>query len=392
MPSVRKSIISLSNARCLFLASQYLNSKNSFSRKKDLLKIIETLGYVQIDTISVVERSHHHILWTRMPSYRKTMLNELLEKDKSIFEYWGHAAAFLPMKDFRYSLIRKGNYSVRNKIWKQSNKKILKYVYDRIKNEGALQSRDFQDYRKKTSGWWDWKPSKDALDFLFHEGVLMIASRKGFQKVYDLTERVLPERTDTTTPSESDYYKHLILQTINSHGFASRKEINYLRNYNKKIFEKSLIELIEENRVTEISVEKNENESFFTTNDKLKLLNISEKKHQLHILSPFDNLIIQRKKVKSLFNFDYQVECYLPASKRKFGYFCMPFVYGEKFLGSIDAKADRSSKRLIIYKINIEDKVKLNSQIKEKLKLKLNQLCIFAGCEETVNMQFNLSK
>ena len=150
--------------------------------------------------------------------------------------------------------------------------------------------------------------------------------------------------------------------------------------------------MIEENRVTEISVEKNENESFFTTNDKLKLLNISEKKHQLHILSPFDNLIIQRKKVKSLFNFDYQVECYLPASKRKFGYFCMPFVYGEKFLGSIDAKADRSSKRLIIYKINIEDKVKLNSQIKEKLKLKLNQLCIFAGCEETVNMQFNLSK
>jgi len=382
--------ISLSEARYLFLASQCLLETNSFNGKNDLLKIIESLGYLQIDTISVVERSHHHIPWTRMPSYLRTELHELLEKDKKIFEYWSHAAAFLPIKDFRFSLIRKKNYSEKYKDRKQSNKKILRYVYDRIKCEGPLQSRDFEDYRGKTSGWWDWKPSKDALDFLFHEGKLMIAARKGFQKVYDLTERVLPGDIDMSTPSLKEFYRHLIFAAIKSNGFANEKEITYLRSHDKKILHKAIKELLYENEIIKISIDEIENGFYYTTTDKIKLLDKQAMTGELHILSPFDNLIIQRKKLKTLFNFDYQIECYLPATKRKFGYFCMPVLYGDKFLGRIDAKADRESKKFIIHNVFLEDKVRINRTLKNKLLAKLKQLSEFAGCNEVVNLKINL--
>ena len=129
----------LSEVRKIILSNQLLISGNNYSSKSGIYRIIEKLGYIQIDTISVVERSHHHILWSRMPSYQKTFLDELLEKDKLIFEYWSHAASYLPMKDFRFSLLRKRNYSDKYKEWKISNRKIIGYVYDRIRSEGPLQ-------------------------------------------------------------------------------------------------------------------------------------------------------------------------------------------------------------------------------------------------------------
>ena len=129
----------LSEVRKIILSNQLLISGNNYSSKSGIYRIIEKLGYIQIDTISVVERSHHHILWSRMPSYQKSYLDELLEKDKLIFEYWSHAASYLPMKDFRFSLLRKRIYSNKYKEWKISNRKIIGYVYDRIRSEGPLQ-------------------------------------------------------------------------------------------------------------------------------------------------------------------------------------------------------------------------------------------------------------
>lgn len=384
--------IHLDEARKLIIASQQFNNFNSPDNKRQLQNIIENLGYVQIDTISVVERSHHHILWSRMRSYSKSMLDELMEEDKSIFEYWSHAAAFLPVKDYRFSLIRKRNYGKKYKEWKKKNKKILKYVYDRIKREGPLQSRDFDDYRNKTTGWWDWKPSKDALDFLFHEGKLMIASRKGFQKVYDLTERVLPAYVNLKFPSEKEFYRYLILSSVNSNGLAGEKEITYLRTYDKKIFKVILNELLEEKKIIKLTLQNIEHDSFYTLPEKLNLLNNLKTDSSFHILSPFDNLIIQRKRIKTLFNFDYQIECYLPASKRKFGYFCMPILYGDNFIGKVDAKADRKNKEFRIIKIFWEDKVKLNKPMAINLTEKFNQLAKFSGCEKVINLKANLPK
>ncbi|MDQ3022210.1 MAG: winged helix DNA-binding domain-containing protein [Bacteroidota bacterium] len=375
-------------ARFLFISSQLLADNKSAKDKVQLQKIIEQIGYVQIDTISIVERSHHHILWSRMNSYLRSMLDELIEYDKTIFEYWSHAAAYLPIKDYRYSLIRKNNYSRKYKTWGSANKKTIKQVYDRIKSEGALQSKDFEDPRTKSEGWWDWKPSKDALDFLFHKGELMIAKRKGFQKVYDLTERVLPANTDTTFPTEKEFYKHLISNSIKANGLVTDREIAYLRNYDRKLFSKVIEELLENQNIFKVSIKGFENGNYFTNHTKLELLNERKKHSEIHILSPFDNLVIQRKRLKEFFGFDYQIECYLPAAKRKFGYFCMPVLYGDKLIGKIDAKALRQNKIFIVKKIFWEEKTKLNEKILKKIEKKLNEFAKFTGCDETEGLDF----
>ncbi len=371
--------ISKKEARKTIIASQQLSDIGSGKSKDQLLKIIESIGYVQIDTISVIERSHHHTLWSRMPFYKKQMLDELMENDKSIFEYWSHAAAYLPMKDFRFSLIRKNNYSIRNKNWSTANKKILKFVYDRIAAEGPLQSKDFEDKRTSSSGWWDWKPSKDALDFLFHKGDLMIKARKGFQKIYDLTERVLPQNVDTSFPSEKEFYEHLILTSIRSNGLSSANEISYNRRYDKKLFLKTLNNLTEEKIIKKINI-KGHKDEYYTTEDKLNLPESSESKKDVHILSPFDNLIIQRKRLKDLFDFEYTIECYVPEAKRKFGYFCLPVLYGDKFIARIDAKADRTGNNFIIKNIFREGNT-INLKLLSK---KIKKLSEFCGCTEII--------
>lgn len=378
-------LISKKEARKIIIASQQLSDIRSGKSKDQLLKIIESIGYVQIDTISVVERSHHHTLWSRMPGYKKQMLDELLENDNSIFEYWSHAAAYLPIKDFRFSLIRKNNYSRRNKNWSAANKKILKYVYDRIAAEGPLQSKDFEDKRTGSSGWWDWKPSKDALDFHFHKGTLMIKARKGFQKVYDLTERVLPENIDTSFPNEKEFYEHLILNSVRSNGLSSVKEITYNRRFDRNLFKDSLNRLTEEKTIININIRGLKDE-YYTTVDNLNLPERFNRIKNVHILSPFDNLIIQRKRLKELFDFEYTIECYVPEAKRKFGYFCMPVLYGDKFIARIDAKADREGNNFIIKNIFRED----SSMNRNLLSKKIKKLSEFCGCSNISGYPFLL--
>lgn len=375
----------LSEVRKIILSNQLLISGNNYSSKSGIYRIIEKLGYIQIDTISVVERSHHHILWSRMPSYQKTYLDELLEKDKLIFEYWSHAASYLPMKDFRFSLLRKRNYSDKYKEWKISNRKNIGYVYDRIRSEGPLQSKDFDDKKSGTSGWWNWKPSKDALDFLFHSGELMIAKRSGFQKVYDLTERVLPENTDISIPSVNEFYRHLADKNLKSFGIFREKEVMYQRSYDKTEFKKVLNQLTEEKIIAGVKVKGFKDDIFYTSESNIEALANIKLNNMIHILSPFDNLIIQRKRIKDLFDFDYQLECYLPQNKRKFGYFCLPVLCGSRFIARIDAKASRAD-NIFLVKNMFQDKDFKNSAYSKKLLKKTAQLANFTSCAEVKGM------
>jgi len=372
--------ISLTDARYLALKNQMLLERDSHSTLKDLHKIIEKIGYVQIDTISIVERAHNHILCSRMPSYNKTMLDELFKK-KKIFEYWSHAAAFLPMKDYRFSLLRKQAYAERNKAMYRQHKKIIDMVLDRITNEGELQSRDFEHTSNNKAGWWDWKPAKKALEFLFHTGVLMVSERKSFQKVYDLTERVLPKKVDTTMPTYEEYCEHLIESAINANGFAGIREIFYLRKGGMKIPQDVLNRMTEEKKIIPMKIE-NSDEIYYTTRKNLNQLKNKIYTNDVHILSPFDNLVIQRKRLKTLFDFDYVIECYVPAPKRKFGYYVLPILYGDKLIGRLDAKAERDKKNFKIINLWFEDKVKVTKDIKDSLSDKVNELAVFSGCEK----------
>jgi uncharacterized protein YcaQ len=263
-------------------------------------------------------------------------------------------------------------------------------VYDRIKAEGPLQSKDFEE-KKAAAGWWEWKTTKQALEQLFMEGKLMIAGRKNFQKLYDLTERVLPAGTNTKMPTEKEMVEHLIFSAIRANGIIAQHEIAYLRKGHKDLIQKALKHLIKEGEVINISIDKVK-ELYYTTSDKPDLLNGIKATKKIHILSPFDNAVIQRKRLQTLFDYDYTIECYVPAAKRVYGYFCLPILYGDRFVGRMDCKAERSTKTFIIQNIWLEDSFKPTNNFLKAFVSSTLELAEFNACKTVKLMKFNLDK
>ncbi len=334
------------------LISQGLLRGNAFGRgRRGVLKCIEQLGYIQIDTISVVQRAHHHVLWSRVPGYQPAMLDKLVQ-DKQVFEYWFHAAAYLPMSQYRYALPRMQAIKSGEKHWfANTDRKLMTGIVQRIESEGPLMARDFADNNSGQNGWWEWKPAKQALEQLFMEGELMVVERRGFQKVYDITRRVLPEGIDLTVPGIHEQARYLIDTAIRSHGFATLKSFTYLRKGTdlRDAVKEQLQQLLEENELIEAELPCGT-----TVYCDPQMTSRKRPESRVVILSPFDNCIIQRERCQKTFGFDYQIECYVPARKRKFGYFCLPLLYKDQLVGRIDCKADRKTAVLHIKSLHLE--------------------------------------
>ncbi|MEM7256144.1 MAG: crosslink repair DNA glycosylase YcaQ family protein [Pseudomonadota bacterium] len=359
------------------LLCQGLLRRGSFGRGTSaVLKCIQQLGYVQIDTISVVERAHNHVLWSRVPGYLPQMLDKLVKR-KKIFEYWSHAAAYLPMDDFRYALPRMQAIKSGEKHWfANKDRKLMRRICQRIAVEGPLMARDFEDTPRSKSGWWDWKPTKQALEQLFMEGDLMVVGRQGFQKIYDLTERALPPALNTTLPDLHEQAAYLIDTTIRAHGFATLKSFTYLRK-GKAIREgvkEQLHQLVADGRLTETSLPCGT--PVFADTHLASKKRVSD---EVAILSPFDNSVIQRERGKKVFDFDYQIECYVPAAKRQFGYFCLPLLYGDQFVGRMDCKADRKENVLRVKALHTP--AKQSAAFFQALANALEQYADFNQCE-----------
>ncbi len=332
--------------RRLALAAQGLHQNAAFGRGLDgARQSIGHLGYVQIDTISVVERAHHHVFRSRVPNFSTAMTEQLLQH-RDIFEYWHHAAAFLPIEDYRFSLPYKQAIANGKIHWfKNPDTKLMRKLKQQIATEGPLRSRDLEDTKTSRQGWWDWKPAKRALEQLYMQGELMVAAREGFQKTYDLPERVLPRHIDTTTPDIDEFAEHVVAQQLRSHALVSLKGLTYQRrnpalrqavkrHIEKKLHAGDLDQLV-----------LNSGEVFFSHPHVIDAPT-PRFSRAITILSPFDNVLIQRERLKSIFDFDYQIECYVPAAKRKFGYFGLPLLYRDQFIGQVDCKAHRKDKRL----------------------------------------------
>lgn len=354
--------LSIKSARKIALKAQLLDSSNNLPEGREgIAQVIEKLGYIQIDTISVVEWAHHHTLWTRPPDYNPDMLYKLQAEDHRIFEYWGHAASYLPVSDYRYYLPQMKAYNDPKKKWvKQRFQKygqVMDLVLERIRKEGPLCSKDFvSSSGEKRSTWWDWKPAKAALELLFWKGDLMITERRNFQKIYDLTERVLPESVDTTVPDENELGRFLVHRALSAYGIAVEKEIrNHINSADKEVIKKAIIDLVDAGEVERFFIEEQGKSTYYSLTETIKKpLNYGEKREDVFILSPFDNLIIQRDRTRRLFSFDYALECYVPAVKRKFGYFVLPVLWGNRFVARLDAKADRKKKALILRNLIFE--------------------------------------
>ncbi len=352
---------------------------------------IERLGYIQIDTISVVQRAHHHTLWTRFPDYDPEMLYTLQAKDRRIFEFWGHAASYLPMNDYRYYLPRMRNFIDPKDKWaKQRLRKcghLMDDVLGRIRNEGPLGSKDFKSNPDAESGkWWDWKPAKIALELLFWRGDLMVTERRNFHRMYDLTERVLPDSVDTSMPFEDELGRFLVHRALSSYGIATGKEIvNHLHAASRETILNAVQELVDEDVVIKVSVE-NEG-GYYVLSDTIQNSPLSPcAAPKVFLLSPFDNLIIQRDRTSRLFGFDYALECYLPKEKRKHGYYVLPVLWGDRLIGRLDPKADRKNRRMIIRNLRFEPDFDGYDEFLMPFARKLVDFATFNGCEK---IEFN---
>ena len=377
--------------RLITLERQGLINAESFGTGKDaVLLALEQLGYLQIDTLSVVERAHHHTLWTRIPDYKTEYLDNLV-KEQKVFEHWFHAASYLPMNDFRFALPKMLEIKQNGSQYYNADKKIMNFVMDTIRNEGPKRAIDFESEAKKTGSWWNWKPAKLALERLFIQGDLMICERNGMQKKYDLTERVLPASIDTSAPSPLEFAEYLVKTYLRAYGFTTVKQITHLKTGTvlRKNVEEVLHSVLKEN-----TVQRLESKEFPTVFIQSNLLDkpIQDNDLSVRLLSPFDNSIIHRDRVTQFFGFDYRLECYLPKEKRKYGYFCLPVLFGDVFIGRADCKAHRKEKLFEIIHLHIE-KEGGNIELWETSFIKaLKNFAAFNGCSSIVLKQVTPSK
>jgi len=356
--------------------------------KEGVAQAIEHLGYVQIDTIAVVQRAHHHTLWARCPDYAPQMLHELQACDRRIFEYWwAGGASYIPMGDYRYYLprMRASAESQRARHWLAENAPVAQEVLARIRQEGALASADFEAPEGFQRGtWWNWKPAKRALETLFSMGELMVRERRSFQRVYDLAERVLPSGADTTEPPPDEVARFMVRRMLAAHGVASPGELRKGVG-DRDAVEGALGELQSAGEVLPVEIEGLDGEPYYALAATLtQAAAPPQGKAPLHILCPFDNLLTWRGRLEELFGFDYSLECYLPAAKRRYGYFCLPILWGERFVGRLDPKADRRQKTLIVRRIIFEPSLDDYERLLPALGEKLRAMAAFNGCERVL--------
>jgi uncharacterized protein YcaQ len=379
-------VLTKQQARRLALHHQGLGKPDQFGRGiKATQRAIEALRYVQIDTISVVNRAHHHVLQSRVSNYQEAWLNKLLQ-ERVIFEYWHHAAAYLPMEDYRFYLPMMKGY----RKHKMNNRGLANKVLKRIEAEGPLQSKDFEaPPGSKSGGWWEWKPAKVALEQLFLSGELMVSERRGFQKVFDLTERVLPGHIDITKPNDRERGHFFVDQMLRAQGVARPFDIGYMRHvpsrWEKYKIMPAIHQALEEQlRTGEVVSIDLDGETFYAKQAHVDELPKRLGNKRLQILSPFDNIIINRDKLQRLFDFQYQVECYVPKPKRQYGYFTLPMLLGDQFIGRIDCKAHRDKARFTVNNIWLEPGTRVDESLAEVIVTGVSE---FASCHGAATIE-----
>jgi uncharacterized protein YcaQ len=345
------------DARRLLLAAQgLLQPPDPPATKLDVLDAIRRMGALQIDTIHVVARSPYLVLWSRLGHYNPAWLDELLAEG-ALFEYWSHAACFLPIED--YPLYRRLMLEGRPNAlgWLEHNPEVSAVVLARVREGGEVRSAHFERTDGRTGGWWEWKPEKSALECLFSTGELMIARREKFQRVYDLRERVLPHWNDVDAPPLSDVQRSLTLKAVRSLGVTKAAWVpDYFRTAKRGI-DVLLEHLAAEGQLVRVDVEEWDVPGYIHPDNVPLAQTIISGQVQpavTTLLSPFDPVVWDRARAAQLFGFDYRIETYTPAAKRRYGYFSLPILRGDQLVGRLDAKAHRKEGRFEVRAIHLE--------------------------------------
>jgi uncharacterized protein len=372
-------LLTKSQVRKIVLHAAGLSRRGQFGKGKEAVyKLIDHLGFLQIDSNYIVERAHHHSIVSRIPDYKPEWLDQL-QAERRIFEFWTYAAGYLPMRDFRFSLPVKESFLRGRKPLTSAETNLMRQVLDRIGRDGPLMARDFENDRvTKSTGWWDWRPSKIALERLHLEGKLVTTRTGNFQKVYDLPTNVVPGYADMRMPGAEEYDRHVIRRSLKSLGIASLKEIAFSTRFVKNSVRGQIQKMVDDGEVCSVTMKENNTLPLFMLPEyKNKRITLSG---DAFILSPFDVLNVFRHRLRDFFNFDYQVECFVPKSKRKYGYFSLPVLIGDVFVARMDSKADRKKRVLVIHNLHFES-VRLTKAMLVKVCDAIRSFAKFNQCE-----------
>lgn len=358
MPRAAAKPVTLTNAhaRQIWLRAQRLDERAPFGAGAEAVAAaVKQLGYVQIDTINVVERCHHHILFSRIPAYRRADLRQAQTHDKSVFEYWAHALSYLPTDAFRFFVAGMKDHK-RNpgRSFASVQPKELRKVLRLVKRGGALTIRDIDDdvLQEKQHLWASRKPSKRALEYGFYLGVLAISERNSMLKTYELASRHFGWDKPPKAVSATETAAYVLDRALRAQGIVSLDSICHLDAPRKRLVRRLINGRVRRGALVPVALDGAGKQEHWAAPETIAANGDLAASNLVHILSPFDPLIIQRKRTKLFFGYDHKFEAYLPKEKRRFGYFALPVLVGDRIVAALDLKTDRAKKKLLMQKWN----------------------------------------
>ena len=347
--------LTTAEARRIWLRAQRLDSVAPFGEgPAATAAAVKHLGYVQIDTIHVIERCHHHILWNRIPAYRRADLRQAQSVDKSVFEYWTHALSYVPSQDLRFFIPAMKRHRREGHKWLASvSPADLRKVLRLIRRDGALTIRDIDDdvLVDKLHPWASRKPSKRALQLAFYQGQLAISERNGMLKTYELMARHFGWDKPPKAASASETSAYLLDRALRAQGVVSLDSICHLDAPSKASIRRLIEARLRRQELLPVALEGAGKQEHWARPEALENAGAGASE-LVHILSPFDPLIIQRKRTQLFFDYEHRFEAYVPKEKRKFGYFALPVLAGDAIVAALDLKTDRRARKLLVQQWN----------------------------------------
>lgn len=377
-------------ARHLFLDRHGLIAPpHGAAKGAGLAEVIGTLGFVQVDSINTVARAHDMILYARRQSYRPGGWAPLVARHRTHFEHWTHDAAVIPAAYFPHWKLRfardRARLRERWAKWREpAYEAKFDAVLDRIANHGPCCSADVgEDEERSNGGWWEWHPSKTALEYLWRTGALSVARREGFRKIYDLTERVFPDQHRAPQPDVAETVDWACRAALDRLGFATSGELAAFWDLVAPAEAKAwCADALARGELAEVEVVMADGRlrRHFAWPGTLGA-EAPEPSQRVRILSPFDPLLRDRKRAERLFGFHYRIEVFVPEPKRRYGYYVFPVLEGDRMIGRIDMKADRSAGVLNVRAFWPEAGARMGAGRRARLEAELERVARMAGCE-----------
>lgn len=353
--------LSIAQARRLVLAAQGFAPRplRSALAPGHVLKMVQRLGVLQIDSVNAVVRSHYLPLFSRLGAYPQGMLDDMAwgrGRQRKLFEYWGHEASLLPLELYPAMAWRMARAAQGKGIYKQlarfgvEQKPVLARVLEAVREQGALGAGSLSTRQERAGPWWDWSAEKHALEWLFAAGQLTVAGRRGFERLYDLPERVLPAAVlARPVPDVGQAQRALLLHAATALGVATEKDLRDYFRLDPADSRARLAELVEDRQLQRCSVEGWSQPAFTP-----RQIRIPRQVAASALLSPFDSLVWERDRTERLFDFRYRLEIYTPSHKRVYGYYVLPFLHNEQIVARVDVRAARATGELRVLAVHDE--------------------------------------